>query len=570
MTTDIRPEFDPQSTRAIVRWAENAGGSWSDPTRWTGGAVPTTGDAAYIYQQGPFSTLYGFNSPSWNSTRVDGAIGAVVVNHGSGRLTTNEFAVGIYGETPGQGGVYRLSGGTLQAGAGYVGAAGVGTFDQVGGHAIFGSFLSIAENPSTVSGQLPVHGKYEIGGGSMSAGEINVGYNSDGTLNLFGGQVTVGTAYTVGHFDSAQGTVEMIGGSIISRQAYIGFMGGAGTFTQYGGSVMALDWFDLGENAGSGHYELHGGTITTGELVVGLGDGAGFMLQTAGVANVGYLYVGPFGTAKFHGGTLSAATIEFDGPVDVGSHGFSLTQDIQNAIRIESLEGDLTAQGAVGYDATRVLATVAGDVNLDRTTNIADFSIVGSNFNQPGYWTQGDVNYDGSVNIGDFSIVASNFNQSYPAARVPESGWLVLGGAVIALRRRRDGSDFIPAADSTRLAKHGCEFRADDSGGFKSVQVGVVPDFMPFVDIGWGEIGHRSFPFVAGAAIVTHDDRFGFFYRGIGDSLDTIESLPISHDVVSPVVMLEADIADPNFREGDGGHVGTVPKNHQKRNITWP
>lgn len=60
----------------------------------------------------------------------------------------------------------------------------------------------------------------------------------------------------------------------------------------------------------------------------------------------------------------------------------------------------------------------AGDANRDRVINLADFSILASNFNQPGAtFGEGDFNYDGSVTIADFSILASKFNASLPAAR---------------------------------------------------------------------------------------------------------------------------------------------------------
>ena len=66
--------------------------------------------------------------------------------------------------------------------------------------------------------------------------------------------------------------------------------------------------------------------------------------------------------------------------------------------------------------------------------------------------------------------------------------------------------------------------------------------------------GHRSFPFIAGAAIAPHDDCLIPGNGKAGSFFNTIQPLPVSHDVVAPVVMLEADIADPNFRKGDGGH----------------
>jgi hypothetical protein len=59
----------------------------------------------------------------------------------------------------------------------------------------------------------------------------------------------------------------------------------------------------------------------------------------------------------------------------------------------------------------------AGDANRDRTIDIQDFAILGTNFNQPGTFSDGDFNYSGMTDINDFSILASKFNTSLPAAR---------------------------------------------------------------------------------------------------------------------------------------------------------
>lgn len=94
-------------------------------------------------------------------------------------------------------------------------------------------------------------------------------------------------------------------------------------------------------------------------------------------------------------------------------------------------------------DTTSLLLvyTRAGDANLDRIVNIADFSKLAANFNLSSTWARGDFNYDGMTNISDFAILAANFNQSappdLPRSSVPEpvSSLLLLSAA--ALRRRR-------------------------------------------------------------------------------------------------------------------------------------
>lgn len=59
---------------------------------------------------------------------------------------------------------------------------------------------------------------------------------------------------------------------------------------------------------------------------------------------------------------------------------------------------------------------LSGDANRDRRVDIGDFSIVATNFNAPGTFSQGDLNYNGQIEIGDFSILASRFNSSLQPA----------------------------------------------------------------------------------------------------------------------------------------------------------
>ena len=59
-----------------------------------------------------------------------------------------------------------------------------------------------------------------------------------------------------------------------------------------------------------------------------------------------------------------------------------------------------------------VVYTVAGDANLDCTTNGADLGAVLANFNKTGMsWSNGDFNYDGTVNGADLGVVLANFDK---------------------------------------------------------------------------------------------------------------------------------------------------------------
>jgi hypothetical protein len=76
-----------------------------------------------------------------------------------------------------------------------------------------------------------------------------------------------------------------------------------------------------------------------------------------------------------------------------------------------------------------------GDANGDGTVDVADLSVVLTNYNVTGAgWSQGDFTGDGAVDVGDLSILLTNYNKTSGAAgikAVPEPGTLVL--ATVAL-----------------------------------------------------------------------------------------------------------------------------------------
>ena len=90
----------------------------------------------------------------------------------------------------------------------------------------------------------------------------------------------------------------------------------------------------------------------------------------------------------------------------------------------------------------RVTVRLPGDANGDNAVNIADFSILGTHYNQGGAtYNDGDFNLNGTVEIGDFAILAANYNTAAAArgAAVPEpaTGMIAAGLCFITARRRR-------------------------------------------------------------------------------------------------------------------------------------
>jgi len=76
----------------------------------------------------------------------------------------------------------------------------------------------------------------------------------------------------------------------------------------------------------------------------------------------------------------------------------------------------------LGMSSTDTLITIKaaliGDLNLDGSVTIADFTTLAANFNSTAAtWESGDLNYDDMVSIADFIDLAAHFNQSlFPAA----------------------------------------------------------------------------------------------------------------------------------------------------------
>jgi autotransporter-associated beta strand protein len=84
-------------------------------------------------------------------------------------------------------------------------------------------------------------------------------------------------------------------------------------------------------------------------------------------------------------------------------------------------------------DAVTVMATYAGDFNLDGVVNGADKDILTSHLGRTGDWSAGDANYDGRIDLVDWYLWKSSLGlpqlgggELSGATTVPEAGTLAL------------------------------------------------------------------------------------------------------------------------------------------------
>jgi probable HAF family extracellular repeat protein len=89
-----------------------------------------------------------------------------------------------------------------------------------------------------------------------------------------------------------------------------------------------------------------------------------------------------------------------------------------------------------GFLLTPTTATLLGDANNDGKVDIADLSILLTNFDKSGMgWSQGDFDHSGTVDIADLSNLLTNFDKTATASgnlkAVPEPGALALAVAAL-------------------------------------------------------------------------------------------------------------------------------------------
>ena len=296
----------------------------------------------------------------------------------------------------------NLSANNLSANVGSIGFShGVGALNISGGTNTFGT-LNVGSTTGT--------GRVTFSGGLLQAinGPEYIGQDvqSTGFMTQSGGTHTVTYDLYVGN-NFGSGTYNLSDGTLsVGLSAYhIGYQRGTGVFNQSGGSVVGPYYLSIGDHGGVGVYNLDGGSITLGEAL-NIADWQGNVAVASGTLNMtnGSItalsaWIGKGDNTR---GVIvqSGGTITLTGPGGMNISGSPYAFNI-NASGTYQLLGGVLASSGTGR------LTVYPNSLLQVSTNA---TIVGFGpFNHTG----GTVSFAGTLTIDSFGTAAvQSYNQT--------------------------------------------------------------------------------------------------------------------------------------------------------------
>jgi hypothetical protein len=402
---------------------------------WTGGTLDLTNSSITVGSGSVLGSSLTLNSGQTLEITESGAtlaitgtlnlsgggLSAPTINQTAGTFTTTG-ALSLAttgGNTP----TYKLSGGSANVGALYVG----GNSSGPGGE-----------------GNLDVNGT-----GSLTATSITI-YNTTGTEVLqTGGSVTAVSTTNNGTYDEQRGAANLgaISGTGSLTVGEVKVAGGTATMSGSAlnqSSLTILATGSLKITSGSDNevnsLSIEGGQldITNTKLFIDYGSGADPIASIAAWIASGYAdgaWNGP--------GIISSAIATADAASGL-SYGIGYADGADGVV------------AGLPSGEIEIMFTLLGDANLDGTVNSEDFSRFSEHLGQSGMsWDGGDFNYDGTVNSEDFSPFSHNLGQTaslaagagdleaangISVANVPEpmsAGMMVMAGLGVLGRRRR-------------------------------------------------------------------------------------------------------------------------------------
>src|SRR5207248_809087 len=136
--------------------------------------------------------------------------GTLTQTGGSNIATTLALGSSLGGK-----GTFWLSGGEVSVRLEDIGSAGQGTVNQIGGIQTIGAH-AIGPAGLYVGVQATGVGVFNLGGGTLSASQVLVGYDGTGSMNHNGGYGTVGGEVFLGYDASGRGTYNLSNGATLT------------------------------------------------------------------------------------------------------------------------------------------------------------------------------------------------------------------------------------------------------------------------------------------------------------------------------------------------------------------
>jgi T5SS/PEP-CTERM-associated repeat protein/autotransporter-associated beta strand protein len=321
----------------------------------------------------------GFNAGSQGTVTIAGGtwtnsgslfvgdMGAGTLNLSDGRVSNTD---GYLAALDGSSGTATVSGGTW-TNSNYliVGVFGTGVMNLSGG-------TVINEGSGIIGDWAGSRGSVAVSGGTWASADLIVGSSGTGTLSITGGSVTSGFIYVgnaiFGAPSSGVGIATVTGGTWANAgDLYLGY-DSVGTLNVNGGYVSNASGTIGVANGSNGTATVSSGTwANSGDLLVGE-SGTGTLTMTGGLFSVaGTLSKGTFGTINLNsGGTLQIGTGGTTGVLGVST----LTNNgtlIFNRSDAATYSGVLSGSGAVIKDGGGVL-TLSGSSGLTGPTTIRE------------------------------------------------------------------------------------------------------------------------------------------------------------------------------------------------------
>jgi fibronectin-binding autotransporter adhesin len=477
------------------------GGTLTTKTLYTASVAPLTGTGT-ISSKGLVSDL---------DLTFDGSATASLTFGTGGTLSVNMAATsgnGILGAGYASSGTITIkNGASLHSESGYLGygytASGIATVDGSGSTwtnsnefhvgslgsgtlSILNGGCVIASQCVVGSGRLVSAGIVTVDGNNSTwtcTGSLDVGDSGTGTVNQTGGATSVGNTLTLGKSWAGNGAYNLAGGTLRLKSLAKGsgtaaFNFGGGTL-QASGTLSSSLPMTLTGIGGSANVNTNGYPVTLSGILSGPGglnkSGANTLTLSAANSYTGRTTV-TAGAIEFAAAaqnavfTLGGADIragkmvfDYNGVTSPGTTILSLlTASCHGGLWDVGQFRDSTAVASGlmlgwfdnGSSAVTVMATYAGDFNLDGSVDLTDLNVWKANIGIEGpgtKWQLGDANYDGCVDGLDLDLWKSHFGMAVSAGgsfgssnvvAVPEPGMLAMlaagfvGLAVYAGRRR--------------------------------------------------------------------------------------------------------------------------------------